>query len=85
MPYIVQITPPAAKELERLPPPIRALIVLRIRALADNPRPPGVKKLKGEPNGWRIRVGDYRVVYEIHDKILLVRVVRIRHRGSAYD
>ena len=84
MPYIVQITPPAARELERLPPPIRALIVPRIRALADNPRPPGVKKLKGEQNGWRIRVGDYRVVYEIYDKELLVLVVKIGHRGDVY-
>jgi mRNA interferase RelE/StbE len=53
--------------------------------LADNPRPPGCKKLKGGDKEWRIRVGDYRVVYTIDDAKLLVEVTRIRHRSDVYE
>jgi mRNA interferase RelE/StbE len=59
-------------------------IVARLENLASNPRPPGCKKLKGGENQWRIRVGDYRVVYTIDDTKLLVEVTRIRHRSEAY-
>ncbi len=59
-------------------------MIAALRALEENPRPPGVKKLRGRENEWRIRVGDYRIVYEIHDRILLVIVIRIRHRSKAY-
>ena len=52
--------------------------------LADNPRPRGVEKLEGRENRYRIRVGDYRVIYEIHDEVLLVLVVRIGHRREVY-
>jgi mRNA interferase RelE/StbE len=54
-----------------------------IGQLADNPRPVGCKKLKGM-SAWRIRVGDYRVVYEIHDDVLVVLVVRVAHRREVY-
>jgi mRNA interferase RelE/StbE len=53
--------------------------------LAANPRPPGCKKLKGGDKEWRIRVGDYRVVYVIDDALLLVEVTRIRHRSEVYE
>ncbi|MBI3271169.1 MAG: type II toxin-antitoxin system RelE/ParE family toxin [Planctomycetes bacterium] len=76
--------PAAKRDLASLPPDTRARIRPKIDALADDPRPPGVKKLVGAENRWRIRVGDYRVIYEIHDKALLVLVVRIRHRSGAY-
>jgi mRNA interferase RelE/StbE len=56
----------------------------RLENLAFNPRPPGCKKLQGGENEWRIRVGDYRVVYTIDDTKLLVEVTRIRHRSEAY-
>lgn len=85
MAYRVEYSPRAKREMAALPPDVQRRIRPKIDALADDPRPPGVKKLKGEDNAWRIRVGDYRVVYEIHDRILLVVVLRIRHRGSAYD
>jgi mRNA interferase RelE/StbE len=52
--------------------------------LADNPRPPGCRKLVGSKNDWRIRVGDCRVLYEIADAIRVVRVNRVRHRRDAY-
>lgn len=85
MPYRVEYSARASRDLAALPQDVQRRIRPRIDALADNPRPSGVKKLKGEDNVWRIRVGDYRVLYEIHDKILFVLVLRIRHRGSAYD
>jgi len=55
-----------------------------IDGLATNPRPPGAKKLKGVAEAWRIRIGDFRIVYEIRDRILLVLVVRVAHRREAY-
>ena len=56
-----------------------------INELAKDPRPPGSKKLKGEDRTYRIRVGDYRVLYEVYDQEILVLVIRIRHRKDAYD
>ena len=53
-------------------------------ALADNPRPPGCKKLKDSEGNWRIRAGAYRILYEINDARSLVTVLRIRHRKEAY-
>jgi mRNA interferase RelE/StbE len=51
-----------------------------IQALAQNPRPPGCRKLTGTENDWRIRVGDYRVIYEITDVLRVIRINRVRHR-----
>ena len=59
-------------------------MVTAIQALATNPRPPGCRKLEGSKHDWRIRVGDYRVVYEIADQIRVVRVNRVRHRREVY-
>jgi mRNA interferase RelE/StbE len=56
----------------------------RIESLADNPRPQGVKKLAGEDDFYRVRVGDYRIVYQIRDKSLLVLIVRLGHRSEVY-
>jgi mRNA interferase RelE/StbE len=61
-----------------------ARIVPRLENLVSNPRPPGCKKLSGGDDEWRIRVGDYRVVYTIDDAQLLVEVTRIRHRSEVY-
>ena len=59
-------------------------VIAAIRALATNPRPPGCRKLAGSKDDWRIRVGDYRVVYEIADAIRSVRINRVRHRREVY-
>jgi mRNA interferase RelE/StbE len=56
----------------------------RIESLADNPRPQGVKKLAGEDDFYRVRMGDYRIVYQIRDKSLLVLIVRLGHRSEVY-
>lgn len=82
--YRVELKPSARKELTRLPAQLIARIVPRLESLASNPRPPGCKKLKGGDNEWRIRVGDYRVVYTIEDASRLVEVTRIRHRSEVY-
>jgi len=71
------------KELNRLPDDIANRILARLAGLETNPHPPDVKKLKGR-DAWRIRVGDYRVICEIHDRILQIIVVAIRHRREVY-
>ena len=71
------------KELNRLSVEIRQRILERLTELEMNPRPADVKKLKGRP-AWRIRVGDYRVIYEIHDRELQVIVITVGHRGDVY-
>lgn len=82
--YAVQLARSARKELAKLPTKSQDRIVKAIEALQDDPRPHGSKKLKGSEATFRIRVGDYRVVYEIHEKEVIVLIVRIRHRKDAY-
>lgn len=83
--YAVELKASARKELERLPAKLIQRIFPRLEALATEPRPAGCKKLKGGDNEWRIRVGDYRVVYVIDDAKALVTVTRIRNRSEVYD
>ena len=83
--YRVVLTSSAEKELKRLSAQLNARIVPRLEDLADNPRPPGCKKLKGGNKEWHIRVGGYRVVYTIDDAKSLVEVTRIRHRSEVYQ
>jgi mRNA interferase RelE/StbE len=82
--YTLQFARPARKELEPLPKKLRESIIAAIEALQDDPRPHGCKKLKGSKNAYRIRVGDYRVVYEVYDDKVVVFIVRVRHRKDAY-
>jgi mRNA interferase RelE/StbE len=84
MRYDIILKPSAAKRLDKLPQSVRRRVLGALEALADNPRPDGCVKLRGDDNLWRIRVGDYRVVYEIHDKRLLVIVLVIAHRKDVY-
>ena len=78
--YSVLIERAAEKALAKLSAEMRQRTIATIKAFAENPRPSGCRKLTGSENDWRIRVGDYRVIYEIADEI---RVVRI-HRREAY-
>jgi mRNA interferase RelE/StbE len=71
------------KELDRLPDGITNRILTRLSALETNPRPADVKKLKGR-NAWRIRVSDYRVICEIHDRTLPIIVITVGHRREVY-
>ncbi len=82
--YRVQIERRAQKALDALPRDLRRRIAAKVDALAANPRPPGVRKLEGEEDLYRLRVGDYRVLYAIRDAVLLVLVVRIADRREAY-
>lgn len=84
MAYTIRILPTAQRQLAKLDPPMQARIATAIDELAASPRPPGAKKLSGKENLWRIRVGDYRILYQIADRQLLVIVVAIGHRGDVY-
>jgi mRNA interferase RelE/StbE len=81
--YSVLIARSAEREIERLPTPVRRLVVRRIQALATEPRPNGSQKLAGEDK-YRVRQGDYRIVYTIEDAIVTVTVVRVAHRSDVY-
>jgi len=82
--YRVLLEHAAEKDLSRLSSEIHDRVIAAIQALANNPRPSGCRKLAGGKNDWRIRVGDYRIVYEIADEIRVVRVNRVRHRREVY-
>jgi mRNA interferase RelE/StbE len=83
MRYQVILPKSVQKELDRLPDEIANRILARLAGLETNPRPADVKKLKGR-DAWRIRVGDYRVIYEIHDRILQIIVITVGHRRDIY-
>jgi mRNA interferase RelE/StbE len=83
--YRVTLKSSAEKEFLRLPDPVSVRIFPRIKALATNPRPQGCKKLKGGRDEWRIRVGDYRVIYTVDDEEKIVKVTRIAHRREVYS
>lgn len=83
MTYTVEFRPSAAKQLRSLPKGVRRTIMMVVDALADNPRPSGAVRLKG--TGYlRVRIGDYRVVYDVQDSVLRVLVVRVAHRREVY-
>lgn len=84
MSYCVVLSPAAQKALERLPLDIQNRLTSRILALAENPRPPGAKTLKGAKGELRLRVGDYRIIYQTEDERLLVRILKIGHRSEVY-
>ena len=83
--YRVALTSSAEKELHGLPKKVIARMIPRLEHLESVPRPPGCKKLKGGDNEWRIRVGDYRIVYVIDDAARTVDVTRIAHRRDVYE
>jgi mRNA interferase RelE/StbE len=82
--YRVLLERGAERDLGRLSTEVHERVVVAIKGLAVNPRPPACRKLTGTKNDWRIRVGDYRVVYEIADEIRIVRINRVRHRREVY-
>jgi mRNA interferase RelE/StbE len=82
--YEVRLKPSAERALRRLPAQLRSRIGGRLDALAGNPRPSGCEKLSGVDDLYRVRVGDYCVVYQVADEVLVVLVVTIGHRGDVY-
>ena len=83
MPYQILIEKTARKEIQKINQADQVSIVQAIQALAENPRPTGCKKLKGR-EAWRIRAGNYRVIYEIQDNILVITVITVGHRRDVY-
>jgi mRNA interferase RelE/StbE len=83
--YRVAFKSGAEKELFQLPDSVSARIFPKIKALATDPRPRGAKKLRGGTDEWRIRIGDYRVIYTIDDENRIARVTRIAHRREVYE
>ena len=85
MPYAVQVLRPAERAIANLPRIDRDRVLAAVLALADNPRPPGCKAMQGEARGtYRVRVGDYRVVYRVDDGRLVVLVIRVGNRREVY-
>jgi mRNA interferase RelE/StbE len=82
--YRIELRPAALRALSKLDPPVRRRLQGAIALLAQEPRPPAARALKGRP-GLRVRVGDYRVIYTVHDDVLLVVVVTLGHRREVYD
>jgi mRNA interferase RelE/StbE len=80
----VEIAPATVRQLRKLTPDARRRIQAAIELLAETPRPPGAKKLSGSSGDWRVRTGDYRIIYEIQDARLIVLVVAAGHRGEIY-
>ncbi|CAN5638467.1 hypothetical protein BH18ACI3_BH18ACI3_17480 [soil metagenome] len=83
--YLITFARSARKELEALSNALVNRIVARIQVLGRFPRPTGCKKLQGTSDLWRIRIGDYRVIYSIDDVRKVVDIIAIRHRRQAYD
>ncbi len=84
MSYDIQVTSAAAKQIRKLPARDRKRVLEQIQRLAEVPRPNGVKKLSGFDNAWRIRIGQYRVIYEIKNSVLCVTIIRVAARNDAY-
>ena len=84
MTYRIEVSPAALRTLRKLDRHALVRVQAAIELLADNPRPPGARKLVGGDGEWRVRTGDYRIVYEIHDRVLRVLVLSVGHRRDVY-
>jgi mRNA interferase RelE/StbE len=82
--YEIYIERKAERDLKKLELDIFHRIILNIKTLSKNPKPPGSRKITGSKNDWRIRVGNYRIIYEVDDRAKTVKVMRIRHRRDVY-
>ncbi len=81
--YKIELRPAAARALLKLDPQVARRVQAAIALLAEDPRPPASRPLRGRP-AWRVRVGDYRVIYTIEDDVLLIVVVILGHRRDVY-
>lgn len=85
MSYLIEISPAAVRQLRKRDRPAQRRIQAAIELLATEPRPSGATKLVGGDGEWRVRTGDYRIVYEVHDGVLLVLVIAVGHRREIYQ
>lgn len=84
MSYQVELAPAAVRQLKKFTPDVRRRIQAVLELLAEDPRPPASTQLVGGVGEWRVRSGDYRVIYEIHEQQVLVLVLRMGHRRDIY-
>jgi len=82
--YTIQFKPLALRQLEKLPRDVQKRLSARIESLSTDPFPHGSKKMEALPDTWRARVGDYRFVYQVHRKVLLILVLTVGHRKDVY-
>ena len=82
--YRVEIARRAIRSLNSLPRKEQQRVRAAIDLLSETPRPPGCVAMAGEKDAYRVRVRDYRIVYEVHDRVLLIQVVRVGHRREVY-
>jgi mRNA interferase RelE/StbE len=82
--YTIQFKPLALRQLEKLPRDVQKKLAAKIEALRDDPFPAGCKKMSAIADTWRVRVGDYRVVYQVLQKVLLILVLTVGHRKDVY-
>ena len=85
MAYRVEVSPAAARQLKKIDRRLLAQIAAKIDSLAVDPRPHGCEKLSGYENLYRVRVGDYRIVYGVEDRLLLVAVLKVGNRAQVYQ
>lgn len=85
MTYRIELAPAAERQLKKFTPDVRRRIQGVLELLAEDPRPPAATQLSGGAGEWRVRTGDYRVIYEIHDRQVLELVLRMGHRREVYD
>ncbi len=85
MTYEVRLAPAAVRQLRKLDPPGRRRVQAAIDLLAEDPRPPGARQLVGGAGEWRVRTGDFRIIYDIRDGELLVLIVKVGHRRDVYE
>jgi mRNA interferase RelE/StbE len=83
--YEVRLAPVAVRQLRKLDPPGRRRVQAAIDLLAEDPRPPGARQLVGGAGEWRVRTGDFRIIYDIRDGELLVLVVTVGHRRDVHE
>ena len=84
MTYRITLTPAAARQLRKFDPQVRRQMQAALELLSSSPQPPAATQLVGGAGEWRVRTGDYRIVYEIEDEELLVLVLRVGHRREIY-
>jgi mRNA interferase RelE/StbE len=84
MTYRITLTPAAARQMRKFDPQVRRQMQAALELLSSDPRPPAPSQLVGGARAWRVRTGDYRIVYEIEDEELLVLVLRVGHRREIY-
>ena len=82
--YEVWLESRAERELRKLPSEVFERILKKISALAEDPKPAGSRKIIGSENDWRLRAGEYRIIYEIDEETRSIFIIRIRHRREAY-